>query len=106
VEDVYYTSMCTVIYTSNYGNYYAMISIPDKQMYKSSWWYIIVNRPEKSDSKKFGKANSERGDRILNRLKDIWDISNQFETLLQQGADLVGNPKELSSAQKVKQNHC
>lgn len=53
-----------------------------------------VNRPEKSDSKKFGKANSERGDRILNRLKDIWDISNQFETLLQQGADLVGNPKE------------
>jgi hypothetical protein len=41
-EDVYYTSMCTVIYTSNYGNYYAMISIPDKQMYKSSWWYIIL----------------------------------------------------------------
>ena len=30
----------------------------------------------------------------MNRLKDIWDISNQFETLLQQGADLVGNPKE------------
>lgn len=51
------------------------------------------NGSEKSDNRKT-RSHSERGDKVSHRLKDLWEITEQFETLLQLGLDLDGHQKQ------------
>ncbi|XP_076098495.1 uncharacterized protein LOC143068375 isoform X2 [Mytilus galloprovincialis] len=53
------------------------------------------NGSEKSDYRKT-RSHSERGDKVSHRLKDLWEITEQFEVLLQLGLDLDGHQKQFN----------
>lgn len=51
---------------------------------------------DKVDNKKTLRHVSDKGDKVYSRMKDIWDVTDLFEVLLQQGADIDGSQKQFS----------
>lgn len=48
------------------------------------------------DNKKTAKTGTDKSDKVSSRLRNIWDLTDLFEKLLHQGADVDGGHKQFS----------